>query len=298
MQNPKFCLVKEKEAHFFNTDAYHGGAEAYARHFAHHKRQPVIGDMTPAYCRPLPLERIAKMLPDVKITVCFRHPVTRAWSHYFHAVRLMNPVGPFLDVLKLNHVESGLGGRTLRMLYELFPRENILTLIYERDFRDIETAYRKVCAFLDVPAGPIDPNFTAGRGFVPSITLPQSRGMIKDSKGVHLYRPGDAVIETLRDANFYEAIVKRGGAEKYRKAFDGVTWSLDSDGIAKAWEPFQDDADLLRSLLGDPLKEWDSVTSLKAPAKVQSRLGTGATIISLLSLSCGAAWFARKAKAD
>lgn len=282
-QNPAVCLVKSKEAHFFDTPAFDQGLDHYRSHFEHHTGQPIIGDITPAYCLPQALQRIAASIPDAKITVCFRHPVSRSWSHYFHSVRDLGAVGPVLEDLRLydDYVRPGLGGLTLQTLYDHFPRKNILPLVYERDFRDINIAYRRVCDFLGIPAHPINAEKMAGRGFVPVVTRPRFWGIARDWRGPHRYRPGDVVIETMRDSQIYEIIVEPGERTAYRRPFEHVTWSLDHDGITTAWRHFSEDAELLKSLLGDALPEWDLVTSLKAPPRVPSRIGLAATLREL-----------------
>jgi sulfotransferase family protein len=292
-QNPEICLVKTKEAHFFDSDeSFEKGPEFYAAtYFSHWSGQKVVGDITPAYVFPETLARIAKTLGSaVKITVCFRHPVARAFSHYFHDVRLLNKPGRLMDRLKRGepYVEAGMGGRTLQALYELFPRENILPLIYERDVRRLDVTYRRVCEFLGVKAHHIDLKHTAGIGFVPRVKLAKFWGVARDYRGFHYYRPSDIVIETLHHAKTYEANVikspSRDERRHYLGLFDGITWRLDDAEIEAIYhQVFAEDVDLLKSLLQDSIPEWDAIRQLKAPPLRRSRLGVVASIRNLKS---------------
>lgn len=273
LQNPSFCLVRAKETHFFSSKEYERGIAFYERYFDHYRGQPIVGDLTPSHCRLDSLDRVARELPRAKISVCFRHPVARAWSAYFHDVRTLQRLGPFHDYLHKEHVADSLGGAILKRLYELFPHEQIKVLIYERDFAKIDCAYQKVCDFVGVPALPIDLKKTQGRGFRPNITFPRTPGWIKDYRGRHFYWPGCAVIETMQETAFYRADVVKLGASKYAGLMNDVTLSLESAEIAKIYDKFfAEDAALLKELMNDPLPEWDSISRLKAPPFVESRI--------------------------
>jgi hypothetical protein len=161
----------------------------------------------------------------------------------------------------------------LKRLYELFPREQVMVLIYERDIIKVERAYSKICSFLDVPAVPVDLNKTQGRGSVPNIAFPRMPGIVRDRRGRHPYWPGCAVIETMQDTAYYQADVVRRGAAKYKDFMRDLTWSIGHDEIATIHdELFAEDTELLKSILDDPLPEWDAIQQLKAPPRVQSRI--------------------------
>lgn len=273
LQNPNFCLVRAKETQFFSNKNYERGVAFYERYFDHYRGQPIVGDLSPAHCRLDALDRVARDLPHAKISVCFRHPVARAWSAYFHDIRTLQRLGHFQSYLSKEHVADSSGGAKLKRLYELFPQEQIKVLIYERDFVEIECAYQKVCDFVGVPALPVDLKKTQGRGFRPSITFPRMPGWIKDYRGRHFYWPGCAVIETMQETAYYRADVVRLGASRYAGLMSDVTLSLEPAEIARIYDEFfAEDATLLKALLNDPLPEWDSISCLKAPPFVQSRI--------------------------
>jgi hypothetical protein len=275
LQNPNFCLVRAKETQFFASKDYEQGMAFYERYFDHYRGQPIIGDLSPAHCRVHAQERLARHLPDAKISICLRHPVARAWSVYYHDLRTLNRLGPFRDELRSSagRIDGCLGGRMLKRLYELFPREQIKVLIYERDIVNIDQAYSKVCDFLGVPAVPVDRNKTQGRGSVPNIAFPRWPGIVRDHRGHHPYWPGCAVIETMQDTAYYRVDVVRRGAAKYKDFMRDLTWSIGEDEIAAIQdELFAEDTALLKSILNDSLPEWDAIRQLKAPPRVPSRV--------------------------
>lgn len=60
----------------------------------------VTGEGSPYYLfHPLAADRIAAALPEVKLLVVLRDPVTRAWSHYHHEVARGFETLPFADAL-------------------------------------------------------------------------------------------------------------------------------------------------------------------------------------------------------
>jgi hypothetical protein len=272
LQNPNFCLVRAKETQFFAGENYAQGMAFYERYFDHYRGEPIIGDLSPAHCGLQAQERLARHLPHAKISLCVRHPVARAWSVYFHHLRTLNHLAPFREELRAGRIDGCMGGKMLKRLYELFPREQIKVLIYERDIVDIEQAYAKICGFLGVPAVPVDRNKTQGRGSVPNIIFPRLPGIVRDHRGRHPYWPGCAVIETLQDTAYYRADVVRRGGAKYRGFMRDVTWSIGADEIAAIQDEFfAEDIALLKSVLNDSLPEWNAIRELKAPPRVPSR---------------------------
>lgn len=88
-QHPQLFLPACKEVHFFSL-YYFRGWSWYEQHF-HPGLDAGLkcGEITPYYLfHPEASERIAAMLPEVRLIVLLRDPVDRAISQYFHARRL------------------------------------------------------------------------------------------------------------------------------------------------------------------------------------------------------------------
>src|SRR5947209_2661764 len=135
LQHPDVLLVPEKEANFFDSDEnYAKGLDWYAAKFAARAGQRFVGDITPSYFfTPAAFQRIADCCgPNVKLILIFRQPTSRAYSHYLHHVRLFETNRSFSEALEgddpLLRTASTYAER-LQMLFEIFPRKNVLQLI-------------------------------------------------------------------------------------------------------------------------------------------------------------------------
>jgi hypothetical protein len=179
-EHPQVIGTAQKEVHYF--DHHHArGPNWYRRHFPKladvvKRDGPVaIGETSPYYLfHPLAAERIAALLPDVRIIALLRDPVARAWSHYRQTVRQGNEPLSFEDALaaeneRLEGAEQALAsGRAarveahrqysyrsrglyldqLRRYFDLFPAENILVLRSEDMFDDPQAVFSRTIEFL------------------------------------------------------------------------------------------------------------------------------------------------------
>ncbi len=81
-QHPDVMMPWLKEPHFFNTH-FDKGVEWYRRFFPLKSSRKIGGSVTPCYMyHPQVAERMAAVLPDVKLIVMLRNPVDRAYSGY------------------------------------------------------------------------------------------------------------------------------------------------------------------------------------------------------------------------
>jgi Sulfotransferase domain len=184
-QHPQVRGSMPKEVHYFDggledgVDTYAQGERWYRAHF------PLASEMAPgqqAYeasplylLHPLVPERIASLLPRVKLVAILRNPTNRALSHYFHNVRnnakrrFQEDLGPgaamaaeegrLADVLARGDYKSEAyraytykaRGRYLEQLeryFACFPRENLLVLRAEDLFEDPAGLMGGLCDFL------------------------------------------------------------------------------------------------------------------------------------------------------
>src|SRR5262249_28187228 len=99
-----------KEVSFF--DRHYARGEAWYRgHFPNALRRraverrtgavPLAGEASPSYVfHPFAPERVAKLVPDVRLVVLVRNPVDRALSHYHHEVALGRESLSFEDAVE------------------------------------------------------------------------------------------------------------------------------------------------------------------------------------------------------
>lgn len=161
--------AREKELHHFSHFDLRGPDAAanavYARAFAR-PDGAVCGDFTCTYLsHPLALEYVHAAAPDARCLVMLRDPLERAVSalemwhrrrKYFYAnedaperLHLVEAISLFPEAL-----QSSLVSDRLARAFELYGRENVLVLQFERAKRDPLAEFRRTLAHLG-----IDPSF-------------------------------------------------------------------------------------------------------------------------------------------
>ena len=87
-QHPQVFLAHPKELHYF-TKKFQCGVDWYGQQFSMAFPNQCCGEITPYYMyHPLVPQRIASVIPKVRLVVLLRDPVQRAISQYFHSCRL------------------------------------------------------------------------------------------------------------------------------------------------------------------------------------------------------------------
>jgi hypothetical protein len=177
-----------KEVSFF--DRHYARGEAWYRgHFPNRLRlglagrrtgrEPLVGEASPSYLfHPLAPERVAALVPDVRLIAILRDPVERAFSHYNHEVALGREPLSFEQAIEReeqrtrgeiermladpsyfshawwNHtyVARGRYAEQLRRWLAVFPRERLLVLASEELSTRPAAAYADVLHFLGLPS--------------------------------------------------------------------------------------------------------------------------------------------------
>jgi len=151
--HPDVYMSPTKEIHFFDWH-YSKGEKWYRQFFKGAGREVnVIGEYTPHYLYyPGVPERIAAMPSINKLMVMLRNPVDRTFSHYIWQMQLDNYQGSFEDFLEdyPDRVEKSHYSTNLRRFFEWFDRDQLLVLIHERAFRDIEGTIDQIAEFLEI----------------------------------------------------------------------------------------------------------------------------------------------------
>ena len=85
VSHPDISPATTKELHYFDIN-FSKGIQWYKEQF---NDERIIGEASPYYIfHPLCPKRIFDIIPEVKIIVLLRNPVERAYSHYWHEIRL------------------------------------------------------------------------------------------------------------------------------------------------------------------------------------------------------------------
>lgn len=160
-----YMPTRRKEVRFFDR-YYERGLGWYKTFFPppeHANRYQAIGEISTQYydCESCP-ERISATLPEGKLIMMLRHPVSRAYSHYGFCVQRRNFRGPFEDFLATRPRALGKGfySRYLKQYLRYFDRTQILALLFEDVFTDIFETQKTIANFLEIDV----------RGFPTSVT--------------------------------------------------------------------------------------------------------------------------------
>jgi hypothetical protein len=183
------CIVPSPivDTHFFDKK-YRKGLRWYQAHFPTvwekvcaqqvQRRAFATGEASSSYLfYPHAPRRVAKTLPHVKLIVCLRNPVDRAYSQYYHALELGHEKLSFEEaiqdeeertaherekILKDEFYESdtythrsyltrGIYVDQLQAWMDFFPREQFLILKSEEFYSNPVAIFKQVSTFLKVP---------------------------------------------------------------------------------------------------------------------------------------------------
>ncbi len=167
-----------KEVAFY-TYGYSKGLRWYFSHFPKTGPGQLAFESTADYLfHPLVPQRIAETLPDVKVVICLREPVSRAVSHYQHSVAMGFETLDFRDailserdrvaaeyeklqadpdyearsLMRFSYGEKGKYIDQIRRYEAVMPRDRMLFLNSKEIFSDTNSALAKVEKFLGLPA--------------------------------------------------------------------------------------------------------------------------------------------------
>lgn len=134
--HPQVYLLA-KELHFFSIDrVWQRGITWYESLYASAKESSVKGDISVSYFSyPESVERIYHQYPNVKLFVCLRDPVDRAFSHYKHNIKMGHVKSDvsFEEALEANpnYLKHGRYALHMKRFLEYFPRDQILVLFFD-----------------------------------------------------------------------------------------------------------------------------------------------------------------------
>lgn len=140
-RNPAFAMP-DPELHYFSEE-FGRGVDWYAAQFAGLPAGAIFGEKSNSYLtHPAAAARILATLPQARLIVQMRDPVARAYSDYCMLLRrgtVSRHIGDHLDprvAAGTRFVDHGRYAFHLRRFLDLFPRDQILLLVYEDVGRD------------------------------------------------------------------------------------------------------------------------------------------------------------------
>jgi hypothetical protein len=167
-----------KEVSFFDRH-WARGERWYRGNFPVRAHGRIVGEASPSYLlHPLAAERVASLVPEVRLVVLLREPGARAYSHYMHEVALGREPLSFEGALDAEDVR--ISGEIERMVADpryfsrswwdhtytargryaeqlerwlsVFPAEQLLVLTTEALAADTALSYQRVLAHIGAPS--------------------------------------------------------------------------------------------------------------------------------------------------
>ncbi|MFW9784789.1 MAG: sulfotransferase [Candidatus Heimdallarchaeota archaeon] len=156
-EHPEICGGKIKEIHFFDQDYnFKKGIAHYLSFFANCPENKLKGEFTPSYFSTSKVaERIYENFPNVKLILCLRNPIEKVYSNYrYHVERklALSIYKKLEDAInnEKKFLEKGLYYKHLNNYLELYPREQILILLFDDIISDPLDVVSNLYSFLEV----------------------------------------------------------------------------------------------------------------------------------------------------
>jgi hypothetical protein len=162
--HPQVFMSAIKEPEFFVAERNHS-LDWYKGLFDEAGDAAAIGEASTDYSK-YPMwkgvpERLAALLPDVKLIYLVRHPIQRLLSHYRHLLERREVDSPpevalLEDPMFVDHSRYAM---QIDQYFQFFPRESLLVLKSEDLRADRDVTMRRVYRFLGVDPEWRDPSF-------------------------------------------------------------------------------------------------------------------------------------------
>jgi hypothetical protein len=179
-QHPEIFMCPEKGTNFFGYEdardwKWHDEGEPpllrhfhvrtfadYEAAFAGATDELAVGEVSPQYFRcPTAARRIHEHIPDAKLVASLRNPADRAFSGFLMRTRRGEKVAAAHKELtpEASHVREGFYYERMKRYFDVFPREQIRTYLFEDFKRDPTAVVRDLCGFVGV-----NPEFSPDTG--------------------------------------------------------------------------------------------------------------------------------------
>jgi hypothetical protein len=153
LTDPAICMPLG-EFHYFSSE-YELGENWYLRQFPRTEAHEFFGERSNSYLEhPAAAGRIHSTLPHAKLIAQLRNPVERAYSDYCMLYRrgeVGGDIDRYLDPRKAaeaRFLQGGLYYRQLQRYFDLYPRDQLLVLLYDQVESAPAAQLARVQAFL------------------------------------------------------------------------------------------------------------------------------------------------------
>ena len=155
-KHPDILTSKVKEIGYFTTYWYEKDLAWYESFFNHWEGESAIGEATVEYMvdEKAP-ERIYQVIPNVKLIFIMRNPVERAWSHYWHRVKMGEERRNFDVILNSKSTDEypiryGMYATQLTRYLNFFSKEQMKFILLDDLINDFNSTMQEIFYFLGV----------------------------------------------------------------------------------------------------------------------------------------------------
>lgn len=246
MKHPDVYLTPAKDLYFFDR-YFERGVGWYADQFRGARDETIVGEVCQDYLfHPEAAQRIHATLGEVRIMVCLRDPVERAWSSYLYMRK--HGLGPdtFGEALRSRPelLEHGRYATGLGRFLERFPREAVHVALFDDLVADPQRFLDRVTDFLGTDRLPLAEEDLAAR-------LPAAR-----ARSVRLARLARRGADWVREHDGARMV----GAVKRSPLVHRVLYlPIDRDAV----RPADDDVAAVRTVLGPEVSELEQTFGIR-----------------------------------
>lgn len=153
-EHPEVFVHEGPYAKYFNNN-FERGKSWYEGIFSRAEKGQIVVDVCPDYFRDLKVpSRIKSYSKNIKVIMCLRNPIDRAFSHYWNMKRKGKINLPLSKAMndarfKFDIIGLSLYSKMVKEYFKFFDKEQILILFFE-DLQSPKKFFYKVCDFLDV----------------------------------------------------------------------------------------------------------------------------------------------------
>lgn len=270
--HPEICFASVKEPDFFGYRFENNPIETYSELFEPTPATRAVGEFSTLYLSTEEVpERVASVLPDVRLVACLRNPVEQVYSHFWHLQRQNFHHWGGADYGSMSFeaalerfddrlIQPALYAEHLERWQGYFSRERFHVELYDDVRADPGAVLGRVFAFVGV-----DPSFRPDavgqqgsgerRGTSPRSARAARWGAhLYDTLNLRVYQPMKAVIGTDRASRLKDTLRVRQTLERiFRK--EGYP-PMAPETRAMLIERFREPNRRLADALGRDLSHW------------------------------------------
>lgn len=199
-QHPQIYQPKIKETLFFAKNN-HKGSDWYESFFKNQPTGKLTGEYSSQYFayKKSP-QKIWKAYPNIKLICCLRNPIDRAFSFYFHRLRLYRINNKQIgfeqslsdDLDKI--LTTGNYATHLKRYWQYFKKEQILVLFYDDLLKNPTNFIQTIFNFLEIDSNYIPPKINKK---INHSRIPRSKFIDGVSVKVSISRENNNVLANL-----------------------------------------------------------------------------------------------------